>query len=1116
MVFAALAWGYWALGNMPLDALPDLSDTQVIIYTEWAGRSPDLVEDQITYPITSTLLAAPQVQAVRGFSFLGSSFIYVIFKEGTDIYWARSRILEYIQAVRNKLPTDVNPILGPDATSLGWGFQYALVDEKGNHDLSQLRSIQDWNLKLALESVPGVSQVASVGGFVKQYQITVDPNRLLGYNVPITKVMDAVRKSNLDVEGRLIEFSGAEYMVRGRGYIKTPKDLETIAVGTNGAGTPIYLKDVANVQLGPEIRRGVADLDGKGEVTGGIVIVRFGENVLNVIDRVKEKIRTDIAPSLPPGVKIVTTYDRSDLIRRSVATLKDEIVKLAIAVSVVCIVFLFHLPSALVVILTLPVAIIMSFILMYYMGVTSNIMSLSGIAIAIGAMVDASIIMVENAHKKLEEWEEAKKLREEGRGKRGANGRNCGDTPPNADGREECPRSKLAQTELASMNRVDVIIEAAKEVGPSLFFSLLVITVGFLPVFTLQGQAGRLFKPLAYTKTFAMLFSSFLAITLTPVLMTLFVRGKIRPEDKNPVSRFLHWVYEPVASLALRFKWLVLVGAFLILVVSIYPFTKLGSEFMPPLYEGTLFYMPVTSPGSSITVATDTLRLQDKLLKTIPEVESVFGKAGRAETATDPAPLDMFETVINLKPENPVAFDRLLAWLHIRSLPPSYWRPDMTVEKLKDEMNDILTIPGVSNSFTMPIKARLDMLSTGIRTPVGIKILGSDLNEIEKIGVEIEQRLKGISGIRSVYAERVTTGYYVDIDVNREEAARYGLAVQDVQDVIQSAIGGMTITTTVEGRERYPVNVRYARELRGDIEQLKKVLVPLGGMGGQQAPAAQAALTQAAGMAGSIGQSRQSPRVPLGQLADIKIVRGPMAIKSEEGLLTAYVYVDFSNRDVGGFVNEAKERVATLKIPEGYRLEWSGEYEYLVKTHQRLKLVIPLTLLIIFVLIFFNTKSITKTIIVLLAIPFSLVGSFWLLYLLGYNMSIAVWVGIIALAGLDAETGVVMLLYLELAHDRWIKAGKLTDISALKDSIMFGAVKRIRPKIMTVGVILAGLIPVMFSTGAGSDIMKRIAAPMVGGVITSTILELIIYPSIYMLWKGRKFRKQRAITVEEA
>ncbi len=1048
-VFFALAWGYWALERMPLDALPDLSDTQVIIYTDWAGRSPDLVEDQVTYPITTTLLAAPKVQAVRGFSYLGSSFIYVIFEEGTDIYWARSRVLEYLQAVRNKLPVDVNPVLGPDATSLGWGFEYAVIDEKHNLDLSQLRTLQDWNLKLALESVPGVSQVASVGGFVKQYQVTVDPNRLQGYGIPITKVMDAVQKSNLDVEGRVLEFSRFEYMIRGRGYIRGLADIENLSVGATPAGTPVYLKDVANVRLGPEMRRGVAELNGRGEVTGGIVVVRFGENVLNVIDRVKEKIRTDIAPSLPPGVKIVPTYDRSDLIRRSVATLKDEIIKLAIAVSVVCIIFLFHLPSALVIILTLPVAIIMSFILMFHLGVTSNVMSLSGIAIAIGAMVDASIIMVENAHKKLEEWEEA-----------GRPGR-----------------------------RSDVIIEAAKEVGPSLFFSLLVITVGFLPVFTLQGQAGRLFKPLAYTKTFAMLFSSFLAVTLTPVLMTLFIRGRIRPEEKNPISRFLHWAYGPVAGFALRFKTAVIFAAILVLIVSIYPFTRLGSEFMPPLYEGTLFYMPVTSPGASISVAADTLRLQDKLLRKVPEVESVFGKAGRAETATDPAPLDMYETVINLKPE-------------------SQWRPGMTVDKLKDEMNDAVSLPGVSNSFTMPIKARLDMLSTGIRTPVGIKVLGPRLDEIEKIGLAIEQRLKGISGLRSVYAERVTTGYYVDINVNRSEAARYGLTVENVQDVVQSAIGGMDLTTTIEGRERYPVNVRYARELRSDIEQLKRVLVPLGPMGG-------APQGGNSGMASPDGRRPPAPAsasIPLAQLADIRFVPGPMAVKSEEGLLAAYVYVDFSGRDVGGFVNEAKQKVASLKIPEGYRLEWSGEYEYLVKTHQRLKLVIPLTFLIIFVLIYFNTKSITKTIIVLLAVPFSLVGSFWLLYLLGYNMSIAVWVGIIALAGLDAETGVVMLLYLELAHDDWKRKGLLKTMADLKDAVMHGAVKRIRPKIMTVSVILAGLIPVMFSHGAGSDIMKRIAAPMVGGVVTSTILELIIYPAVYMLWRGREFRKEKVIS----
>lgn len=1030
-------WGYWALMRTPLDAIPNLSDTQVIVYTEWPGRSPDLVEDQITYPITSTLLAAPKVRSVRGFSFLGSSFIYVIFEEGTDIYWGRSRVLEYLQSVRNKLPQDVNPVLGPDATSVGWGFSYALVDETGRHDLAQLRSVQDWNIKLALESVAGVSQVASVGGYVKQYQVTIDPNRLAAYNISIMKVMEAVRQSNLDVEGRVLEFSGVEYMVRGRGYIRSVEDIENVSVGASGMGTPLFLKDVAQVQIGPEIRRGLVELDGRGEVAGGIVIVRFGENVLNVIKRVKEKIDRDIKPSLPEGVDLVVTYDRSDLIHRSIDTLTEEIIKLSVAVSVVCIVFLFHLPSALVVILTLPVAIILSFICMYYLGVTSNIMSLSGIAIAIGAMVDASIIMVENAHKKLEEWEES--------------------------GRKE--------------SRTEVIINAAREVGPSLFFSLLVIMVGFLPVFTLQAQAGRLFKPLAYTKTFAMLFSSFLAITLTPVLMSIFIRGKIRTEEKNPISIILRAIYEPVARFSLRFKKTVIVLAIIIMAVTAYPFMKLGSEFMPPLDEGTLFYMPVTVPGASITEVSKLLVIQDRLLKEIPEVAQVFGKAGRAETATDPAPLEMFETIINLKPE-------------------AEWRKGMNVEKLKNEMNDVLSIPGVANSFTMPIKARLDMLATGIRTPVGIKVLGPDLNVLEKVSLEIEDAVREIPGTRSAYAERVTTGYFLDIRPRRTDIARYGISMDEAQSVIASALGGMNLTVTVEGRERYPVNVRYARELRNDIDQIKRILIPA------------SMTTGSSGMGDALGTGPAISRVPLGEIADIEIVKGPTQIKSEEGLLSNYVFVDFSGRDVGGYVTEAKRNVAEkVKLPDGYRLQWSGEYEYLIKTHKRLRLVIPLTVLIIFILIYLNTTSITKTLIVLLAVPFSLVGSFWLLYLLNYNMSIAVWVGIIALAGLDAETGVVMLLYLDLSYNRWKKEGRLKTVHDLKDAIMHGSVKRIRPKIMTVSVILAGLVPIMFSHGAGADVMKRIAAPMVGGVITSTILELIIYPAIYMVWKGRELKE---------
>jgi len=1032
-VSAAIAWGIWAMKNTPLDALPDLSDTQVIIYTEWLGRSPDLIEDQVTYPISSTLLAAPKVQFVRGFSFLGSSFIYVIFEEGTDIYWARSRILEYLQAVKNKLPADVNPVLGPDATSLGWGFTYALVDETKQHDLSQLRTIQDYNIKLALESVPGVSQVASIGGFVKQYQVTIDPNRLAAFNIPITKVMEAVRKSNRDVEGRVLELSGVEYMVRGRGYIRNRKDVEDIPVGPGSGGTPIFLRDVASVRIGPEIRRGLVDLDGRGEVVGGIVVVRFGENVLNVIERVKERLKQDVEPSLPKGVKIVTTYDRSDLIRRAVKTLRDQLIELAVVVSVVCAVFLFHLPSALVAILTLPVAILISFICMYYLNVTSNIMSLGGIAIAIGEMVDSSIVMVENAHKKLEEWEA-----------RGSPG-----------------------------YRIDVIIEAAKEVGPSLFYSLLVITVAFLPIFTLQAQSGRLFKPLAYTKTFAILFSSFVAITLTPALMTVFIRGRIRPEEKNPVSIILHRLYEPVVHFALRFKKTVIVAALVIMAVTVYPFMKLGTEFMPPLYEGTLFYMPVTVPAASISEASKLLQLQDKLLMQIPEVAQVFGKAGRAETATDPAPLEMFETVINLKPE-------------------SQWRPGMTVEKLKDEMNDALTIPGVANSFTMPIKARIDMLATGIRTPVGIKVMGPKLEEIEKIGLQLEHHLKDVPGTRSVYAERVTTGYFLDFNINRQEAARYGLSIDDVQEIIQSAVGGMNLTTTIEGRGRFPVNVRYPREMRNDVESLERVLVPVMPQPSGEYPSPMAAV-------------KPLMHVPLGQIADIKFVKGPTAIKSEEGLLVSYVFVDFSGRDAGGYVDEAKARVASLKIPEGYRLQWSGEYEYLVTTRERLKMVIPLTLLIIFVLIYFNTRSTAKTLFVLLAVPFSLVGSFWFLYLLNYNMSIAVWVGVIALAGISAETGMVMFLFLDLAYERWKREGRMRNLEDLREAILHGAVQRLRPKVMTVATNL-GLVPILFSTGTGADVMKRIAAPVIGGLLTSLILVLVLYPVIYMIWRGREFR----------
>jgi copper/silver efflux system protein len=1055
-VIILVGWGYWAIKHSSLDALPDQSDTQVIVYTDWPGRSPDLVENQITYPISATLLAAPQVKAVRGYSFLGSSFIYIIFKDNTDIYWARSRVLEYLQAVKGKIPAEVNPVLGPDASGVGWGFSYALVDEEGSKDLSELRSLQDYNVKLALESVPGVAQVASIGGFVKQYQITIDPNRLLSYGIPINKVFEVVRKSNSDIEGRVVEMSGAEYVVRGRGYIQSVKDLETIPVGNDGSGTPVLLKNIAQVRLGPEIRRGLADLDGKGEVSGGIVVVRHGENVLNVIDRVKERINNDITPSLPRGVKIVTTYDRSDLIYKAVSTLRNEIIILIISVSIICFVFLLHLPSAFVVILTLPGAILISFIFLYFLRVTSNIMSLSGIAISIGVLVDASIIMVENAHKKLEEWERL--------------GSGVGACPP-----EVWRRGRGSEnSELANKSRVDIIIEAAKEVGPSLFFALMVITVAFLPVFTLQGQEGRLFRPLAYAKTFAMFAAACLAITLTPALMTLFIRGRIRKESENPVNRGLERIYEPIARFCLKFHTKVIIGALILMAVTLYPYFKLGNESMPAFFENALFYMPVTAPGVSIAEVASLLQKQDKILKGFPEVSQVFGKAGRAETATDPAPLEMFETTINLKPK-------------------SEWRKGMTVEKLTMEMNEALAMTGVSNAFTAPIKARIDMLTTGIRTPLGMKIFGPHVDEIEKIGIEVEKTLKGVPQTRSVYAERVNTGYFIDISVSREEAARYNLTVDDVNSIIQSSIGGVNITTTIEGRGRYPVNIRYARELRSDMDTLKRVLVPV------SFSATQADLPAVT--------SPGTTQVPLSQLADIRIVKGPTQIKSEAGMLTGYVYIDYTGGDTGAYIKEAKKRLATLKIPEGYRLEWSGDYLRLESIREHLKTVIPLTFLLIIIIIYFSTRSYMKTAIVLLAVPFSLVGSFWLLYILGYHMSTAVWVGIIALAGLDAETGVVMLLYLDLSYDRWKKEGRLRSISDLQSAIMEGAVKRLRPKIMTVATDM-GLIFVLFDTGIGSEVMKSIAAPMIGGLITSTVLELTIYPAIYMLWRKRDLTKE--------
>jgi Cu(I)/Ag(I) efflux system membrane protein CusA/SilA len=1023
--FFALAWGVWALKNTPLDAIPDLSDVQVIVFTEWSERSPTLVEDQITYPIVTSLLAAPKVKVVRGFSFFGISFVYVIFEDGTDIYWARTRVLEYMQGVAGKLPQGVAPMLGPDATGVGWGFTYALVDTSGKYDLSQLRTLQDWYVRYWLQSVPGVAEVASIGGFVKQYQVHINPDTLNAYKMPIMTVAEKIRKGNRDTGARVLEFSGREYMLRGRGYIQSIPDIENIVVGADERGTPILVKNIGKVVLGPDIRRGSAELDGTGEVVGGIVVVRFGVNSYDVIQRVKEKIK-DIIPSLPKGVKIVTTYDRSDLIERSIANLKEKLIEESIIVSMVIILFLFHFRSALVPILTLPIAILLSFVGMYYINLGSNIMSLGGIAIAIGAMVDAAIIMVENAHTRLEEWE-----------------------------REGKP-----------ISRTELLIQAAKEVGRPLFFSLLIITVSFLPIFTLEAQEGRLFKPLAFTKTFAMFFAAFLSVTLAPVLMVILIRGKIIPEEKNPINRFLIWVYGPVLHFALRWKKTMLVMALLAVLATVPVYLKLGSEFMPPLYEGTLFYMPTTLPGASITTANQMLQVQDKIIKSFPEVESVFGKAGRANTATDPAPLEMFETVINLKAEK-------------------YWRPGVTVEKLINELDQAVKMPGVSNAWTMPIKARIDMLSTGIRTPVGIKVLGPKLEEIQRIGEHLESVLKDVPGTRNIYAERVTGGYYLDFNIRRDEIARYGLTVEEVEAVLETAIGGMTVTTTVEGRERFSVNIRYYRDFRSDLGPLKRVLVPA--MSGAQ--------------------------IPLEQLVEIKMIGGAAMVKSEEGELAAYVYIDVTDRDLGSYVQDLKKIVSEkVQVPPGYHLVWSGQYEYLERAKERLKIVIPLTLLIVFILLYFNTAHVGKVFIVLLAVPFSLIGAFWCVYLLGYHLSVAVWVGIIALAGVDAETGVIMLLYLDTAYEKWKSQGKLRGLKDLREAVSEGAVKRVRPKMMTVMAIIMGLLPIMWSHGAGADVMKRIAAPMIGGIVTSFVLELIIYPVIFEVWRGRAIRR---MTIQE-
>jgi Cu(I)/Ag(I) efflux system membrane protein CusA/SilA len=1056
----------YALGEIRLDALPDLSDTQVIVYSRW-DRSPDIIEDQVTYPITSALVGAPHVKAVRGFSDFGFSYVYVIFDDGTDIYWARSRVIEYLSKIQSRLPQGVQTELGPDATGVGWVFQYALVDHSGTHPPEELRSYQDWTLRYAIQAVPGVAEVASIGGYVKQYQITVDPNRLAAYNIPLDQVVTAIRGSNNEVGGRLLEFSGREFMVRARGYARTTQDFEQIVLKVAAGGVPVLVRDVGHVELGPEIRRGVSDLDGRGDTVSGIVVMRHGENALNVIQGVKEKLH-EVQGSLPKGVEVVTTYDRSDLIQRAIATLKHELTIEMIIVSLVILLFLWHIPSAVVPIVTIPVAVLLAFIPMFFLGVTVNIMSLAGIAISIGVLVDGAIVEVENAYNKLYHWQ--------------AGGRH-GDFH-------------------------EVRLQALKEVGPSVFFSLLVIAVAFLPIFALVDQEGRLFKPLAYSKNLAMAIAAMLAITLDPAMRMVFTRmdpftfrprwlawmatrvavGTYHPEERHPISRAIFWVYEPACRFVLRFPKTVILVAIATVAVSIPIYQRLGSEFMPTLNEGSILYMPTTLPGISVAQAEDLMRTQDHILRRFPEVERVMGKAGRAETSTDPAPFSMMETTVVLKPESewrgrPRWYsDSAPEWL--KPLLRPIWPDHISWDDLVDDMDRALQIPGVTNAWTMPIKGRIDMLTTGVRTPVGIKVSGSDLKEIERLGQQIEGILREVPGTRSVFAERVTGGNFVDFVPRRDQLARYGLTIDQVQTIIVTAIGGENITTTVEGRERYPVNLRYPRELRDDIGRLQRVLVPIGG----------------------------GAQVPLSQLADIQMVSGPSMLRDENGFLTGYVYVDITGRDVGGYVEEAKRLVsARLRQPPGYVIQWSGQYENMLRVRERLKIVVPITLALIFVLLYANTRSAFKAGLVMLAVPFSAVGAIWLFYWLGYNVSIAAWVGMIALLGLDAETGVFMLLFLDLSYDEYRRGGLLDRPGGLDEAIVHGAVKRARPKMMTVAAAFMGLVPIMWSTSAGADVMKRIAAPMIGGLATSFLLELLVYPAVFKVWKLRTdFRRRSA------
>jgi Cu(I)/Ag(I) efflux system membrane protein CusA/SilA len=1014
----AVAAGLYAIFHLPLDAIPDLSDTQVIVYTEYSGQAPQVVEDQVTYPLANAMLTVPKSRVVRGFSYFGVSFVYVIFEDGTDIYWARSRVLEYLNAAARRLPNGVTPTLGPDATGVGWVYQYALLAK--DRTLADLRTLQDWHIRYGLAKAEGVAEVASVGGFVKQYNVVIDPQRLRSFGIPLSKVRDSIRSSNTDVGGRTVELSEFEFVVRGRGYIRGISDLQKIVLKSEG-GTPVLLQDVARVELGPDERRGITELNGEGEVASGIVLQRFGANALNVIDSAKKRL-AEMASSMPTGIEIQAVYDRSSLIHAAIETLRRTLLEESAIVALVCIVFLLHVRSALVAILMLPVGVLMAFAAMKVLGLGSNIMSLGGIAIAIGAMVDAAIVMIENAHKHLERAPEGKP-------------------------------------------RLQIVIEAATEVGPALFFSLLIITVSFLPIFTLEAQEGRLFSPLAYTKTFAMAAAALLSITLVPALMVIFVRGRIIPEHRNPLNRFLIWIYRPAIKGVLKAKTLTVILALAALAITLWPARQLGTEFMPNLNEGTLFYMPTTLPGLSVTKAAELLQMQNRIIKTFPEVESVFGKAGRAATATDPAPTEMFETIINLKAKE-------------------QWRSGVTVEALIAEMDRALQFPGVSNAWTMPIKARIDMLSTGIRTPVGIKVFGTDLAEMERVAREVEQVVKTVAGTSSAYAERVIGGYYLDITPNRDVLARYGLMVGDVQDVISTALGGDAVTTTVEGRERYSVNIRYPRDLRSSPRSIATdVLVPLPNGG----------------------------TVPLGEVASIDLKRGPATIRTENGQLATYIYVDIRERDLGSYVAEARRTVAaSVKFPPGYYVTWSGQFEYLERAEARLKVVVPVTLLIIFLLLYLNFRALTETLIVMLSVPFALVGGLWMLWWLGFNLSVAVVVGFIALAGVAAETGVVMLIYLDHAlaelKARREAEGRPFTRDDLHAAIMTGAVERVRPKMMTVVAIMAGLLPIMWSSGAGSEVMQRIAVPMIGGMVSSTLLTLVVIPAIYALVKGTALR----------